>query len=110
MNEIFNKLQEFAKRIRKLLGNSDIKIIVYGSYARGDYSKDSDVDIMVLTNLSAEKIKAIENDAYDIAFDFLMEYGIDISVIIKNEAEFNYWLGTLPFYNNVKNEGVLISG
>ena len=38
------------------------------------------------------------------------EYGVDISVIIKNENDFNYWLGTLPFYNNVQREGVVIHG
>ena len=64
---------------------------------------------MVLTSLSDNEIKSIENEAYDIAFDFLMDYGINISVMIKNETEFNYWLGALPFYNNVRDEGVVIS-
>lgn len=109
MNEIFDELQEFTNRIRLLMGNSIRKIIVYGSYARGDYNSDSDVDIMVLTSLSDNEIKSIENEAYDIAFDFLMDYGINISVMIKNETEFNYWLGALPFYNNVRDEGVVIS-
>ena len=54
---------------------------------------------------------------YGISFDsnresfvFLMEYGIDISVIVKNEEHFKYWLGALPFYDNVEKEGVIISG
>ena len=38
MNEIFDELQEFTNRIRLLMGNSIRKIIVYGSYARGDYN------------------------------------------------------------------------
>ena len=42
MNEIFDELQEFTNRIRLLMGNSIRKIIVYGSYARGDYNSDSD--------------------------------------------------------------------
>lgn len=109
MNEIFDELQEFSNRIRSLMGNSIRKIIVYGSYARGDYNSESDVDIMILTSLSDNEIRSIENEAYDIAFDFLMDYGINISVIIKNEIEFNYWLGALPFYNNVRDEGVVIS-
>ncbi len=27
-----------------------------------------------------------------------------------NEEQFNYWLGALPFYDNVKHEGVVING
>lgn len=38
------------------------------------------------------------------------EYGIQISVIVKNEEHFRYWLGVLPFYDNVKREGVEILG
>ena len=38
------------------------KIILYGSYARGDYKENSDVDIMVLTSLTDVEIEMIEND------------------------------------------------
>ena len=41
---------------------------------------------------------------------FLMDYGVDISVVIKNENQFNYWLGALPFYDNVQREGVVLNG
>jgi uncharacterized protein (UPF0332 family) len=27
---------------------------------------------------------------------------VQISVIVKNEEHFNYWLGALPFYDNAK--------
>ena len=45
---ISNIMQDFVKNIRRLLGNSLDSVIVYGSYARGDYSEASDVDVMVL--------------------------------------------------------------
>lgn len=86
------------------------KIILYGSYARGDYSENSDIDIMVLTTLTDSEIERVESKIYDLAFDFLMDYGVDISVVIKNENQFNYWLGALPFYNNVQREGMVLNG
>ena len=100
----------FTKRIEEYFGQSLIKVLLYGSYARGDNKENSDIDIMILTTLSDKEITEIENDIYDIAYDFLMDYGVDISVIIKNEDIFKYWLGTLPFYNNVEKEGVVLSG
>ena len=92
------------------MGTNLRKIIVYGSYARGDYNENSDIDIMVLTSLSDDKIEPVEDMLYDMAFDILMDYGIQISVIVKNEEHFRYWLGALPFYDNVEREGVELVG
>lgn len=105
-----NILMDFSEEVKKILGKSLRKIILYGSYARGDYTENSDIDLMILTTLTDEEIERIEEKIYDLAFDFLMDYGVDISVVIKNEAQFNYWLGALPFYNNVQREGVVLNG
>ena len=100
----------FARKVRKILGKNLKQVILYGSYARGDDTEESDIDIMVLTTLTDKEIEQIETEIYDLAFDFLMDYGVDINVVIKNEKQFNYWLGALPFYNNVQKEGVVLSG
>ena len=49
------------------------KVIVYGSYARGDYNSSSDVDVMILVKMSDNEIKKIENQVYDLAFDIEMD-------------------------------------
>lgn len=103
-------LIDFSEEVRKILGKSLRKIILYGSYARGDYTENSDIDLMILTTLTDKEIEKIESNIYNLAFDFLMDYGVDISVVIKNEEQFNYWLGALPFYNNVQREGVVLNG
>lgn len=101
---------EFAQGIKEILEDKLSKIILYGSYARGDYNEKSDIDIMVLTTLTDEEIEKIETSIFDLAFDFQMDYGVDISVVVKNEDHFNYWLGALPFYDNVQREGVVLNG
>ena len=105
MRGIHDILSEFTQQVKLILGKKLTKVILYGSYARGDYRENSDIDIMVLTTLTDEEIRQIKTTIYDVAFDFQMEYGVDISVIIKNEEHFNYWLGALPFYDNVQEEG-----
>ena len=99
----------FSQQVKKILGDKLTKIILYGSYARGDYRENSDIDIMVLTTLTDDEIGEIETKIFDLAFDFLMDYSVNISVIIKNEEHFNYWLGALPFYDNVKREGIVLN-
>ena len=60
------------------------KVIVYGSYARGNYRKNSDVDVMILVDLPENEIKKMENTVYDVAFDIEMDTGVDISPVIKS--------------------------
>ena len=105
---ISNIVQDFANNVRKMLGNSLDSVIVYGSYARGDYSELSDVDVMLLVSLK-EEIKRISDQISDLAFDFMIKYGVDISPVITNTDHFNYWVDNLPYYRNVRDEGVKLS-
>lgn len=108
-NSIRNIVYTFSFQLRKLLGDKLSKIIMYGSYARGDYHQYSDVDVMILVKMSEEEIKQIENTIYDMVFDIQMETGVDISPIIKNEDQYEYWVDVLPFYRNVRDEGVVVN-
>ncbi|WP_072523600.1 nucleotidyltransferase domain-containing protein [Clostridium sp. Marseille-P3244] len=102
-------MQQFADRVRGLLGNTLDSVIVYGSYARGDYSELSDIDVMILVTLTEEKIKKISDEISDMAFEYLMKFGVDISPVITNIDHFNYWVDNLPYYRNVRDEGVRLS-
>lgn len=101
-------IYHFAQDTKKLMGSSLRKIILYGSYARGDNRNNSDVDIMVLTTLQGIDIEEAETWLFDLAFDYEMEYGLIINPLLQNEEHFNYWLGAYTFYDNVQKEGVLI--
>ena len=106
-----NIIQEFVDKVDELLGTRIKKIILYGSYARGDYKENSDVDIMILTDLSDEEIieyrEQISNIAFDIEFD--NNFDVMLSPLVKNIDKFNDWLEALPFYMNIEKEGVVLS-
>lgn len=101
---------QFSQQIKMIFGSHLSKIIVYGSYVRGDYQDNSDVDMMILVDLTEEEIKAKENLVYDAAFDTEMKTGVDISPVIKNEIQYEYWRDVLPYYRNVSEEGVVVNG
>ncbi len=103
-------LSLFIEEIQKKFGHVISKVILYGSYAREDYREDSDIDIMILTSLTEDEIRKIENEVYDIAYDYGLKYETTISVNIKNEEHFNYWLGALPYYDNINREGIILAG
>ncbi len=101
-------LMTFAQGVRRILKSNLSKLIVYGSYARGDYKENSDIDVMILTPLSKEEIEKIENRIFDLAFDLELESGFIINPVLENEAHYKYWLGAVPFYDNVEREGIVI--
>lgn len=101
-------LMSFAQGVRRILKRNLSKMIVYGSYARGDYKENSDIDVMILTSLSKEEIEKTENPIFDLAFDLELESGIVINPVLENEGHYRYWLGVLPFYDNVEREGIVI--
>lgn len=109
-DNVKNILISFSGQLRSILGERLSQIIVYGSYARGDYNDCSDVDVMILVKMSEAEIKKIENEIYDLAFEIEMNTGVDISPVIKNENQYEYWSDTLPYYKNIKREGVVING
>ena len=110
-NKVKNIINEFILGTNEILGSRVKKIILYGSYARGDFSKSSDIDIMILTDLTDDEMLKYRNDIYNFAYDIECEnnFNISISPIIKNIDKFNYWLEALPFYINVNKEGVVLS-
>ena len=91
------------KQLRKKIENKyhilDMKL--FGSSARGDFSEDSDIDIMVRLPYVDRNI---EEDLFDMAYDLELEHDclIDIVVLPANLRE---WI---PLYQNIENEGVAI--
>ena len=69
----------FSREMKRILGENLKKVILYGSYARGDYTENSDIDIMILVKMSDEEIRLVKNDIYDLAFEFEINTGIEFS-------------------------------
>ena len=105
---INNIINEFTKKVRELLGDRVKKIILYGSYATGDYKSNSDIDIMILTDLNFDEIEKYRDEISDIAFDIELEKGIVISPVIKNIDRYNARVDIVPFFMNIQKEGVAL--
>ncbi|MCL2201366.1 MAG: nucleotidyltransferase domain-containing protein [Oscillospiraceae bacterium] len=99
---------ELSRNTQNIVGSRLRKIIIYGSYARGDYKDYSDLDIMVLADVDESEHKALENAIDRTASDIGLEHDIIISVMLNNENLFMSRLPISPFYRNVISEGIEI--
>ena len=99
-------IQQYVSNIHDIYGSYLRQIILYGSYARGDFRPDSDVDIMILLDLSDMDIKKYRHQLSNMTFDFNMDYDVNIKPIAKSEEHYRKWVASYPFYSNIAKEGV----
>ena len=105
MNErIKSLINKIKAHLIKMYGEGIKKVILYGSYVRGEVTGDSDIDILVLIDKSLNPFEVRESLS-DLLFDILLEEGELISVIAVPEHLFENY--NSPFMLNVKNEGVV---
>lgn len=97
-----------TKKIQKLLGDNLITVTAFGSRVRGDFTEDSDFDVLVVVKKRTSDIIMQVNDIFDREDH---KAGVVFSAVIKQmevfekEKRFN-----TPFYQNIKKEGVVFYG
>ena len=105
---IHTLLTQYLLEIQKIYGTHLKSVILYGSYARGDYTPDSDVDIMILVDLSAEEMDAYSDALSELGFEYNVQHNIWMMPVVKNQKHFYHWASSYPFYSNVQKEGVVL--
>ena len=77
-------IDQYVEEIKRIYGSHVKQIILYGSYARGDFRPDSDVDIMILVDMSELELKAYGQQLSYMTYDFNMDHDLDIKPIAKS--------------------------
>lgn len=72
-------LEEAKARLAALYGDRLDRLILYGSYARGDAHEASDVDLLVVLRGDIEPYAEIKRTGL-LALDLLLDYGADVSI------------------------------
>ena len=107
------KLYQISKRVvlaaQESLGEKLDKVILYGSYARGDNDDESDIDIMILANISLID-RGREREKIRLLLNYLdLDYDVVISLNVTDCETFYKFLPVEPFYKRVLNDGVILS-
>jgi len=105
MDDLKKILPDLKTRLRERYGERLVKLVLFGSHARGEATEDSDIDVLAvvedLGNTGDELFIASE-DAADISFD----YDTLIGLVLASEEE--YLTRNTPLLLNVRREGVEI--
>lgn len=106
-------MEEICRRVvaayRKAYGDDIEAIYLYGSYARGDYDEDSDIDFAAIVKgdrLDVQK-KRWDVRAYTNSMD--LELDIITSPTAIPAGEFEKYKQELPYYRNILKDGIRLA-
>ena len=94
---------EVRQRLVDALG-APVKVILFGSQARGDATRYSDIDLFVILPTLDDKVRFLVSD---ITWEVGYEAGKVISAIPTTQEKMKRH-AFLPLYQNVKKEGIAV--
>lgn len=97
--------EQIKECYKSVYGSDIVEIILYGSYARGDYTSDSDIDLVAIVKgdrpVLQEKLKTV----WDMSADIGLDNDVIISPMVIPYDEFLKYEKVLPYYQNISEEG-----
>ncbi len=104
--EVLDILNDFKKDLKKIYGSQFSDLILFGSYARGDFKEGSDVDLMVILKKMNLKDRWKE---YEKLSDVLLQYNLKndlyLSPMIYDQASYQR---TDFFFKNVRADQMIL--
>jgi predicted nucleotidyltransferase len=105
MQNLEEMLGKLIPELTKIFSGVLESVILYGSVARHTQTEESDVDIALIVRGYTDEMY---DSMIDITVDLELEYGKVLSVLLIDYDNYKEWENTLPFYKNVKKEGVVL--
>ncbi|MDR0307938.1 MAG: nucleotidyltransferase domain-containing protein [Chitinispirillales bacterium] len=103
-------LETITKKVcaaaKEVLGDKLEKVVLFGSYARGDYHEWSDIDIMVLSDIAPEDADETWREIRSVTGDLDLEHNIIVSLHMVCSIIYREWGNVLPFYKDVQKDGI----
>ena len=103
-------LRETADGLRDIFGGRLDRVILYGSYARGDYDEESDIDVMALVDMDKNELAAYRRSVNAFSNQLDLKHDVLLSIKLQDKETFTQWADALPFFKNVLRDGILIDG
>jgi excisionase family DNA binding protein len=111
LNKLSLKKKEIEAllELKRILFNnfSVLEIILYGSKTRGDFNKESDIDVLVILN--TEVNDDIREKIFSIGFKIEIKHDVIFGILVENK---DFWVSplarTMPIHKNIYLEGVTV--
>ena len=96
-------LRELKRGLQLIYGNQLRGVYLFGSYARGDAERESDIDVLIVLRDFERYALEVDRTA-ELAADLSLKHGATVSLVFLRERD---WMqGDSPFLSNVRDEAV----
>jgi len=100
--------QKVLNAAKDTLGDKLEKVILFGSYARGDFDDESDIDFFILANVPQKDAGKWRGNIRKRLPLIDLEHDITVSLHVTGSSVFHQYADTLPYYMNIIREGVTL--
>ena len=103
-------MTQVAEMAKKVFPNQQSETILYGSYARGDYDSESDVDVMLLVDIPRTELSRYKAPFNQLSTELGLAYDVLITITLKDRETFERYFNAVPFYQTIRKGGVSLVG
>ncbi len=104
--ELMISISSMINNLKEIYGHCLCNVVLYGSYARGTETDESDVDIAIF--LLRQPTKKQTSAMINCVANYELDCGKVLSVVDIDNDKYNKWKDTLPFYKNINKEGITL--
>ena len=104
-SQVNNIAEQISQLYRSVYGDSIVAIYLYGSYARGNYTEESDIDITAIVRGNRIDLQEKLKQVWDISADIGLENDIVVSPAVIPYTEYEAYKEILPYYMNIQKKG-----
>lgn len=99
-------IEDYIKLLKSRYAGTVLKAVLYGSAARGESSRESDADILIVV---ADADRKLKDEISMAAYEIMLKSDVVLSPIVMDKDTFDWYrVNKDPFYKNIRKDGVEI--
>ncbi|MCI0395949.1 MAG: nucleotidyltransferase domain-containing protein [Chloroflexi bacterium] len=102
-------LVTLVARLQNWFGSDLLRVVLFGSKARGDFDNESDLDVLIVIRLSDNNYIRARQRIMDGTYDLELDYDVVFSFLIEDEqgyARMQQW--NLLINRNIEQDGIVL--
>lgn len=100
-------LAALVDRLRQRYGDDLLRVVLFGSKARGDFDDESDLDVLIVVRMPDNDYWRHWREIHNATYDLDLEHDVVLSLMIKDEPDYarmRQW--NLLINRNIEQDGV----
>lgn len=99
-------IEEYIAFLKKQYGFAILKAVLFGSAARGEAGRESDVDILIVVS---DSNAGLRDEISMAAYEIMLKHDVVLSPIVMDKSTFDWYrINGDPFYKNIRRDGIEI--